>query len=192
MKQIVRDVMVRVNGIDISAICRSITLESSKTEEEVTGYGTQYRENIAGIDETQIELELLLGTDGAVVVTEPTLDPPVVPGGSAYWNGLLFRSLLGETAVLDIAPHNGGPATTNPWTTVTASLLTRRLLSGNVGEAMMGALSFKASGAVSLDLSGGLFPALDLFPSVDLFPEDAASVTVGAYDFGFYDSSVYG
>lgn len=152
-KQILRDVMVRVNGIDISAICRSITLETVRTMEETTIYGSQYHQYIAGLDETQIDLELLLGVTGSPVVTEPTLDPPVVPGGTAYWNGLLFGpwSQAGSTAIVDIAPHNLAAASTNPWTTVTALLVTWRSLAGAVGEAATGSMSLKASGTVTVN-----------------------------------------
>lgn len=152
-KQILRDVMVRFNGLDISSICRAVNLQSEKTEDDVTGYGGGgYREVIPGLDETQIDLDLLLGVDATPVVTTPTLMTPFVPGSPAYWNGLLFGPwhATGETAVVDIAPHNAASGSSNPWTTVTARLMKWSPLSGAVGGPAAGSMTLKATGAVTV------------------------------------------
>lgn len=151
-KEALRDVRIRINDLDISALCTSISLESVSDEFDITGYGSQYREYVQGEAGTELKLDLILGTDGAATVTAPDEETPILTGDSSYWNGLLFDALYasGDTAVIDVSPHSTGTSATNPKFTVVCRLLGWKPLDGDVGAAAKGSLRFVSVGALEV------------------------------------------
>lgn len=151
-KEILRDVRIRINDLDISALCTTISLQAVSDEFDITGYSSECREFVQGEAGTELNLDLILGTDGSATVTATDEETPVLTGGSAYWNGLLFDALYatGDTAVIDVSPHSTATAATNPLFTVVCRLTAWKPLDGDVGKPAKGSLKFMSVGALEV------------------------------------------
>jgi hypothetical protein len=61
---------ITVNGVDLSSWCTSVTVEDSKDEVDVTGFGETYREFLPGLGDSSITATFLQDTaSGAVDAT---------------------------------------------------------------------------------------------------------------------------
>lgn len=147
-KSILQNVLVRVNAVDISQWCRSVTLDSVKTEEDVTGWDGPYRQFAPGLDETQIDLELFRGVDTDHLLSR-TFDPAsVVVVDVAPSNDVATALILADDLILgpELIPSGGDSVVFS----VPCRLMSRQPITGSVGDPAIGTLTFKAISALTV------------------------------------------
>lgn len=136
-KLILRDVSVTADGTDLSASARSVTIDTSADEVDVTAFGGDgWREFEPGLKAGTIEVEFYQGFDALGV--HQTLWP---------------LSETNEEFVLAIGPKGATAATTNPIFTANVKLFSYRFLQGEVGAASTNPVSFRLTGAPTLDVT---------------------------------------
>jgi len=138
-KLILRDVSVNVDGTDLTTRARSVTIDTSADEIDVTAFGgSGWREFEPGLQAGTIEVEFYQGFDAGGV--HETLWP---------------LSQTHEEFVLKIGPKGATEAVTNPVFTANVKLFGYRYLQGEVGVASMNPVTFRLTGAPTLDTTPG-------------------------------------
>lgn len=117
-KYVVKTAVVTVNSVDISDHCSEATIETTRDEVEVTGFGSAYKEFLAGLADATITLQVF--QDYAAGETHATL----------------FSLATSDTPFLvTVKPTNGAISTTNPNFEMTALIYTYNPHAGAVGQA---------------------------------------------------------
>jgi len=136
-KLILRDVSVSVDSTDLTESARSVTIDTSADEVDVTAFGGDgWREFEPGLHAGTIEVEFYQGFDASGV--HETLWP---------------LSQTNEAFALAIGPKGATAATDNPIFTGTVKLFGYRFLQGEVGAASTNPVTFRLTGAPTLDVT---------------------------------------
>jgi len=132
---ILRNVSVMVNGVDLTQRARSVNIDTSADEIDVTAFGgSGWREFEPGLKAGTIEVEFYQDFDANSV--HATLWP-------------LAES--SEEFELRIGPDGDTGATDNPVFTGDVKLFGYRFLQGEVGAASTNPVTFRLTGAPTLD-----------------------------------------
>lgn len=134
-KLILRDVSVVVDGTTLTESARSVTINTSADEVDVTAFGgSGWREFEPGLKAGQIDVEFYQGFDASGV--HATLWP-LADSGDAF--------------EIRIGPKGDSGATDNPVFVAEVKLFAYSFLQGNVGEASTNPVTFRLTGAPSLN-----------------------------------------
>lgn len=127
-KEVVRVAKIKVNGVDLSDHCSSVTLEDTADEVETTAFGAGYRSKIQGLKDASITATFQ--NDHAAASVADTLQPlydaggtfavkvwPVGSGTIVYtlepaqlFNKPLWGGAIGDLATVDATFANAGTA----------------------------------------------------------------------------------
>lgn len=136
-KLILRNVSVIVDGTDLTQRARSVNLDTSADEIDVTAFGgSGWREFEPGLKQGTIEVEFYQDFDSGM--THATLWP-------------LAES--NEEFELRIGPDGDVGATDNPVFVGQVKLYGYKFLQGEVGAASTNPVTFRLSGAPTLDIT---------------------------------------
>lgn len=125
-KLVLKDASIEIDDVDLSNHFSSITIETSKDEVDVTGFGSSFREIAVGLGDATISGSVFQDyTAGSV---DATLWP-------------LYTA--GEAFQVVVKPNSGAVSVTNPSYTMTAVLLTYNPIDGEVGGASTTEVSFR-------------------------------------------------
>lgn len=133
MKHVLTDAFVEVNGVNLSSHCSSVTIEDGAEEQDVTGFGSGYREVIPGLKTASISLNIFQDYDNGSVYQ--TLNP-------------LYES--GGTFGVKVRPDSAAKSGTNPEYQLTGRLFNRPALAGAVGEANTSEVTINNGGTAGL------------------------------------------
>jgi hypothetical protein len=132
-KHVLKNAYVAVNGTDLSAHARSVTVTTSRPEVDVTAMGAAFQEILAGIGTASIEVEFY--NDYAAGKVYATLWP------------LATSDTPFTVAVRAV---NATISATNPEFQMSALLLDFNPLAGAVGEANMTTVTFSNASQTGL------------------------------------------
>jgi hypothetical protein len=136
-KLILRDVSVKVDGHDLTDRARSVNIDTSADEIDVTAFGgSGWREFEPGLKAGTIEVEFF--QDFASGEVHETLWP-------------LAES--GESFKIRIGPNGDTGANDNPVFEADVKLYQYRFLQGEVGAASTNPVTFRLTGAPTLDIT---------------------------------------
>lgn len=125
------DAFVSINGVDLSAHVRSVTLNYQAELQDSTTMGDTTRERLGGLKDWSIEVEF--NQDYAASQVDATL-----------------FSLVGSTFTVIVRPVEGtAVGATNPNYTGTGILESYSPVGGAIGELLMTRISIQAAGALS-------------------------------------------
>jgi hypothetical protein len=134
-KVILRDVSVLVDGVDLTERARSVNIDTSAEEIDVTAFGgSGWREFEPGLKAGTVEVEFYQDFDASEV--HATLWP-------------LHES--NEEFEIRIGPAGDSGATANPVFVADVKLFAYRFLQGAVGEASTNPVTFRLTGAPTLN-----------------------------------------
>lgn len=134
-KIILRDVSVFVDGVDLTTRARSVNIDTSADEIDVTAFGgSGWREFEPGLKAGTIEVEFYQDFDAGM--THATLWP-------------LAES--NEAFEIRIGPTGDAGAEDNPVFVGDVKLFSYRFLQGEVGAASTNPVTFRLTGAPTLD-----------------------------------------
>jgi hypothetical protein len=134
-KLILRDVSVIVDGTTLTESARSVTINASADEIDTTAFGgSGWREFEPGLKAGQIDVEFYQGFDALGV--HATLWP---------------LSESNDEFEIRIGPKGDSGATDNPVFVANVKLFAYSFLQGNVGEASTNPVTFRLTGAPSLN-----------------------------------------
>lgn len=134
-KKILRNVSVRVNGTTLTTSARSVDIDASADELDVTAFGgSGWREFEPGLKQGTINVEFYQGFDAGGV--HATLWP-------------LAES--NEEFEIRIGPEGDTGATDNPVFVADVKLFGYKFLQGEVGQASTNPVTFRLTGAPTLD-----------------------------------------
>ena len=138
-KLILRDVSVLVDGTTLTQSARSVTVDASADEIDVTAFGgSGWREFDPGLKAGEITVEFYQGFDASGV--HATLWP-LGPGAAGDPPAFEIR----------IGPKGDSGATTNPVFVADVKLFNYQFLGGEVGAASTNTVTFRLTGAPSLN-----------------------------------------
>lgn len=129
-KQVLRDVRVEVNAVNLSDHVRSVTIESSRDEVDMTAMGASYRDIAAGLADATVTVTFY--QDFAAASVHQTLQA-------------LFNA-PDTPFSLKLRPTTAAISPTNPEFQLTARLLTYNPIAGAVGEASTFDAQFRNAG----------------------------------------------
>lgn len=134
-KLILRDVSIMVDGSTLTTSARSVNIDTSANELDVTAFGGDgWQEFEPGLKAGTIEVEFYQGFDASGV--HATLWP---------------LSETNEAFEIRIGPKGDSGATDNPVFVATVKLFAYRFLQGAVGEASTNPVTFRLTGAPTLN-----------------------------------------
>ncbi len=119
-KFVLRNAYVLFAGVDLSDHCRSVTVQTTKAEIDVTAMGAGGRQRLAGIGDDRFIFEMYSDFDASKV--DQTLWP-------LFTNAATFS--------INVAANGGVAGTANPIYYGTCVLLTYNPIAGAVGDASM-------------------------------------------------------
>lgn len=132
---VLTNAFISVNGVDLSDLVASVTLNSSIDVVETTAFGTTgARSRIGGLADNSISLEF--HQDYASGEVEATIYP-----------------LLGSTTAVIVKPNGSTTSATNPSYTATALISEWTPLNGAVGELATASVTWPVSGAITKSTS---------------------------------------
>jgi hypothetical protein len=132
---VLTNAFISVNGVDLSDLVASVTLNSSIDVVETTAFGTTgARSRIGGLADNSISLEF--HQDYASGEVEATIYP-----------------LLGSTTAVIVKPNGSTTSATNPSYTATALVSEWTPLNGAVGELATASVTWPVSGAITKSTS---------------------------------------
>lgn len=133
-KHVLTNAFIQVDGKDISNHCRSITLEDTANEVDLTGFTPSgYSEYGQGLKDATITAEIY--QDFASGAIDSVLYPLYDAGG---------------TFAVVVRPNAGTISATNPQYTMTARLMSYSPLSGAVGDANSTDVVFRNAGTAGI------------------------------------------
>lgn len=133
-KLILRDCAITVDGQELTRSARSVNVNFSADEIDVTSFGgSGWREFEPGLKAGEIEVEFYQGFDSQGV--HDTLWP-------------LAES--NEEFEIEIIPKGGSGSSTNPRLVANVKLYSYRFLQGDVGAASVNPVTFRMTGAPNL------------------------------------------
>lgn len=112
------DASVTIDAVDVSEWVRSVTIEQSKPEVDITGMGAAAMQYAPGIPDATITLEVLQAYGAAEI--DATLNPLYVSG---------------DTFVVVVKPFSAAVGADNPSYTMTGRLFTYNPVAGSIGDA---------------------------------------------------------
>lgn len=130
-KYVVTGTHVTLDGTDISASCARAELVINAAEIDTTDFGSEgFTEVIGGLKSGTLSLDFHndFGTGGV---------------------STLFADLVGETAVITLAPNGATAAADNPVYTATILVNSFTPISGAVGDLATFSVSFPTTGSVT-------------------------------------------
>lgn len=134
-KLVLEDVSVIVDGVTLTTSARAVTIDTSADELDATAFGgSGWREFEPGLRAGTIEVEFFQGFDASGV--HDTLWP---------------LSETSEEFVIRIGPKGDSGATDNPVFVANVKLFQYRFLQGTVGELSTNPVTFRLTGAPSLN-----------------------------------------
>lgn len=125
-KVILTDAFIEVDGVDLSAHARSVTMELPDDEVEVTGFGSAFKEYGKGLADGTITVEFI--QDFASGKVDDTLWP---------------LKLSNTPFDVVIRPESGSVSTGNPEYTMSSLLYNYSPVAGSVGEASTTEVTFR-------------------------------------------------
>jgi hypothetical protein len=125
--------VVTINAVDLSDHIRSVTIETSRDEVDVTAFGAANKEIIAGLGDATITMEAF--QDFAASELDATLWP---------------LSTTDTPFVITVKPTNAAVSATNPVYSLTCLNFTFAPIAGAVGEAAMTTLTFRNASQTGL------------------------------------------
>lgn len=127
---VLTDAKITVNGVNLSAFCTSVTLNTTTDIVETTAFSsTAAKTRIAGLQDNSVSFEWT--QDYGTSLVEATIYP-----------------LLGQTTTVVVSPTSTTSAT-SPSYSFTALISEWQPLSGGVGELATASTSFPISGAIT-------------------------------------------
>jgi len=128
---VLTNALVTVNGVDLSDMVASITLNSTVDSVETTAFSTTgTRTRVAGLTDNSISLEF--HQDYATNEVEQTIYP-----------------LIGTTTAVTVKPVNAATSTTNPLYSMTCLVAEWTPLNAAVGELASASVTWPVSGAIT-------------------------------------------
>jgi len=132
---VLTNALVTVNGVDLSDMVASITLNSTVDSIETTAFSTTgTRTRVAGLTDNSIALEF--HQDYATSEVEQTIYP-----------------LIGTTTTVTVKPVNTATSTTNPLYSMTCLVAEWTPLNAAVGELASASVTWPVSGAITKSTS---------------------------------------
>jgi hypothetical protein len=135
-KTVLRDAVVTVDGDDISDHVRSVTIETSRDEVDVTAMGASYREILTGLGDATITVEVF--QDFA---------------SNEINQNMWVHSQETDPFEVTVKPTEAAVSATNPEFSMQALLFTYNPVDGAVGEASMTTLTFRNASQTGLVVS---------------------------------------
>lgn len=132
-KYIIKDPVVTINGVNLSARLNQAEVNSEKALVDVTAFGANNTQNLLGLGDGTISLEGFQDFDAAMV------DATLWPIHSA-----------GSEVPITVKPFNAATSATNPLYSMTGVLPNYTPISGSVGEASTVSVEFSNSGAAGI------------------------------------------
>ena len=117
-KFILKDADISVNSVDFSNFCSQVTVETTFDEQDVSGFGGNYREYAQGLGDATITLTVF--QDFAAASVDATLWP---------------LSQSGDSFPITVKPTSSAVSATNPAYTMTGRLFGYNPIDGAVGDA---------------------------------------------------------
>lgn len=124
-KQILKNPVITVNGVNLSGWFREVSIESSRDEVDVTSFGATHKEILAGLGSASMTGDVF--QDFAAGAIDQTLWP---------------LSTSDTPFTVSVKPTNAAVSTTNPLYSMSALLLEYNPISGAVGEALTSPVNF--------------------------------------------------
>lgn len=121
---------VSINGVDLSASVRSVTINTEAEDLEDTAMGDTYRSRIGGLKDWSIDVEL--NQDFTAAQADATIFP-----------------LLGTVTAVVIKPVNTTVAATNPQYSGNVLVSEYNPLDGSVGDLATTSVSWPGAGALT-------------------------------------------
>lgn len=129
-KIVLRDVVVVIDGVDLSDHASSVTINSSKDLVDGTSFGAQYKQNLIGLGDASIDVTFFQDYDAASV--DATLWP---------------LHDTGETFHVELKPASVAVSESNPRYEMAEAILPAFTpLNGKVGDASTIDVTFQNSG----------------------------------------------
>jgi hypothetical protein len=138
-KIVLKDAYISVDSVELSDHCSSVTIETTFDEQDVTGFGSTYREFLQGLGDATITLALFQDFDTGSV--DDTLWP---------------LSQSGETFDVVVRATSAIASATNPEYTMTGSLFNYNPIAGEVGNASTTDVSIRNASSTGLVRSTGV------------------------------------
>lgn len=123
---ILTNAYISVNGVDLSGHCRSVTLETTDDDVDITAMGATAKAYAKGLGDANITAEFL--QDFAAGSVDATLYP---------------LKASSTTFTVGVRPVNAARSTTNPEYQITAMLFGYNPLDGAVGDASTTTVTFR-------------------------------------------------
>ena len=133
MKFVLKDAFISIDGVDLSDHCSSVTIETTFDEQDVTGFGSTYREFLQGLGDATITLAIFQDFDAASV--DATLWP---------------LSQSGDTFPVIVRATSAVVGPTNPQFDMTGSLFSYNPIAGEVGNASTTDVSIRNASSTGL------------------------------------------
>lgn len=128
-KKIITNAFISINGVELSNRSNKVTITSTKDKQDVTAFGAQSKQNLLGLGDGTIAIDLFQDFDAGSV------DATVWPIHTS-----------GSEVVIVVKPDNSAVSTTNPSYTMTGVLPSYTPLDGQVGQASKVSITFENSG----------------------------------------------
>lgn len=119
-----------INGVDLSASVRSMSLTASREILDTTTMGDSARERTGGLTDWSLSVEFF--NDYAASAVDATLSP-----------------LVGSTFTVIVKPNGSATSVTNPSFTGTGILESYLAVGGSVGEMVMAPITIQGSGTLA-------------------------------------------
>ena len=130
-KQVATNVVLKVNGVDLSAYVASVSLSSSTAEVTTTSFGSGGNvERVGGLKDNSVTISFMQDFVGASV--ENTIYP-----------------LQGGTVACELLPNGTAVGTANPKYTFNALVTDWNPVNGAVGELFTADVTWPITGAVA-------------------------------------------
>jgi hypothetical protein len=124
------DGYISINGVNLSAWAKSITLDTGVDKLDDTFMGDTTRSNLGGLLTWSVKVDF--GQDYAAATVDPTLSP-----------------LHGTTTAIEVRPTSGSASATNPKWTGTALVDYKQPVGGQVGELHMTSVELASAGSLT-------------------------------------------
>lgn len=124
------DAFILLNGVNMSAMARSLVLKTSAAELDNTAFGNTYHSRIGGLKDGQIDIEW--NQDYA----------------AAQEDALIFP-LLGTVVTFEVRPTSAARSATNPAYTGSVLISDYSPLDGKVGDLAVNKSTWKTTGTIT-------------------------------------------
>ena len=132
-KTILRDVVITVDGVDLSDHASSVTINTEKDDVDLTAFGDALHVHGVGLGDGSIEVDFY--QDFAAASVDATLWP-------------IYNA--GVAVPIIVKPTEAAVSATNPAFTMDGLLMSYSPLAGSVGEASTMSVTFQNGGATGI------------------------------------------